>query len=322
MNHSSAVSSPRRAGVRGLIGRHPIVSFFALAIALSWAAWTPYVLSESGLGLAHFNFPVILGNTQLSGVLPGAYLGPILSAFLVTAAAGGRPGLREWAGRLLRWRVNWRWYAGTLIGVPAVLTLSSAALSGGRIQSPTTTVLMAYLPFLLLEMVTTGLAEEPGWRDFALPRLQRRFGALGATAILGPLWGAWHLPLFLTEWGGWPHVTPLMPLEFLATCCLFSVVMTWLFNRSGESLPIAMIAHTSVNTFLSTAWTQMFPTLDAADASTAFLLASAVAAIIALAATRGRLGYGPATRLLMAGDRNPWAFGADGESRPSEGARA
>lgn len=308
MRHRSDAPQPRRAGLRGLVSRHPITSFFAAAIGLSWAAWTPYILSESGLGIAHFNFPVILGSTQLSGVLPGAYLGPILSAFLVTAAADGRPGLREWGGRLARWRVSWRWYAGALIGVPAAIAIASAALSDGRVQAPTTAVIAAYLPFLLLEMVTTGLAEEPGWRDFALPRLQRRFGPLGATAILGPLWGVWHLPLFLSEWGGWPHVTWLMPVEFVAICCAFSVVMTWVFNRSGQSLPIAMIAHTSVNTFLSAAWSPMFPTLPAQDADNAFLLASAAAAIAALAATRGRLGYrpgpghqpGPVRRSLLA----------------------
>jgi uncharacterized protein len=160
-------------------------------------------------------------------------------------------------------------------------------------QLPATAVLAGYLPFLLLEMVTTGLAEEPGWRDFALPRLQRKYGPLRATAILGPLWGAWHLPLFLTEWGGWPHATPMMPVEFTATCCVFSVVMTWMFNRSGESLPVAMIAHTSVNTFFSVAWSQMFPALPAQDTTNALLLASTAAAMVLVAATRGRLGYRP-----------------------------
>ncbi|HVT70176.1 MAG TPA: type II CAAX endopeptidase family protein [Trebonia sp.] len=282
-----------RTGLRGLIRRHPLVSFFALAAGLSWAAWIPYVLSESGLGIAHFNFPVVLGNTQLTGVLPGAYLGPILSAFVVTAAADGRPGLRQWTGRLLRWRVGWRWYAGAVTGVPAVLVLISAVLSGGRIQAPAAAALTAYLPMLLLQMVTTGLAEEPGWRDFALPRLQRRFGPLRATAILGPLWGAWHLPLFLTAWGGWPHVTPQAPVEFILACCAFSYVMTWVFNRSGESLPVAMLVHTSVNTFMSLAWVKMFPSLPASDGSNMLLIASVPVALVLIAATRGRLGYRP-----------------------------
>jgi membrane protease YdiL (CAAX protease family) len=203
---SQALTEHGPTGLRGLIRRRPLICYFVLANLLSWAAWTPYILSATGLGVLHVHFPSVLGSTQIVGVLPGAYLGPILSAFLVTAVADGRAGLRRWAGRLLKWRVSWRWYLSVLVGVPAVLTLTSLALTGGHVQAPPASALVAYLPILLLELVTTGVAEEPGWRDFALPRLQRRYGPLVGTLILGPLWGAWHLPLFLSEWAGWPHV--------------------------------------------------------------------------------------------------------------------
>ena len=68
--------APQAAGgLRGSIRRNPLTWFFTLAFALSWAAWTPYVLSENGLGVWHFAFPGSGGATQLTGVLPGAYLG-------------------------------------------------------------------------------------------------------------------------------------------------------------------------------------------------------------------------------------------------------
>jgi membrane protease YdiL (CAAX protease family) len=280
-------------GIRGSIRRRPLTWFFTLANLLSWAAWTPYILSENGLGVLHFSFPSVLGTTQFAGVLPGAYLGPIFSAYVVTAVADGRPGLRRWVGRLAKWRVNWKWYVGVVIAVPAVLTVSTIALSDRNPLLPAAATLIAYVPGLILQMVTTGLAEEPGWRDFALPRLQKRFGALGGTLILGPLWGVWHLPLFFSEWGNWPHWTWLTPVEFVATCITFSVIMTWVFNRSGESLPIAMLLHTSVNNFFSIAWSEMFPTMSIQDTSHAFLLGSSVIALVLLVVTRGRLGYRP-----------------------------
>ncbi|MEU1291262.1 CPBP family intramembrane glutamic endopeptidase [Streptomyces sp. NPDC005840] len=281
---------PPRRSRGGTLARHPVTWFFALAFGLSWLAWTPYILSGNGLGVWHFTFPGGGLGSQLLGVLPGAYLGPIASALLVTGVSEGRAGLRAWRRRMTSFRVGWLWYAAVLVAVPAALTLSTAALSGTGPVLPSAAVLVAYLPGLVLQMVTTGLAEEPGWREFAMPRLQHRHGALRATLIVGPLWGAWHLPLFLTEWGGGPHVGLLEPVEFLATTVAFSVVMTWLFNRSGESMPLVMLLHTSVNNYFSTAWSEVFPSASSRTTAHAFLLASVTGAVILLVATRGRLG--------------------------------
>ncbi|MFI6451586.1 type II CAAX prenyl endopeptidase Rce1 family protein [Streptosporangium amethystogenes] len=286
---------PSQAGLRGFIRRRPLISFFVLANLMSWVVWVPYILSATGLGVWDFTFPSLLGSTQLTGVLPGAYLGPILAAFIVTAVADGREGVRRWVGRMTKWRVSWVWYLVTLVGVPVVIIVTGLAVSDGDIHLPPAAVLVAYLPGLLLQMVTTGLAEEPGWRDFALPRLQRRFGPLGANLVLGPLWGLWHMPLFLSEWGGWPNVTWTRVGEFVAFCCVFSVVVTWVFNRTGQSLPLIMLLHVGVNNFMSIAYADMFPSIATAEqASQVTLLAGTTAAIVVLVATRGRLGYRPA----------------------------
>ncbi|MFE3178419.1 CPBP family intramembrane glutamic endopeptidase [Amycolatopsis sp. NPDC059090] len=285
--------------LRALVARHPITTFFALAITLSWLAWIPYVLSDNGLGIVHFGFPPVLGTTQILGMLPGAYLGPIFAAFLVTALAEGRPGLRAWVGRLLRWRVNWRWYALALFAVPVVLTLSSLPFAGS-FRIPAASLILVWALGFVLQVITTGLAEEPGWRDFALPHLQPKYGPLRGTLILGPLWGVWHLPLFFTEWGHWPDVTVWSVLEFVATAVAISFVMTWVFNRSGESLPIALLLHAGINNYLSVAWGELFPGADPKIAEHLLFAAFAAAALILLAATRGRLGYPSPVRELQA----------------------
>ncbi len=276
------------------VRRRPLLSFFILANLLSWVAWLPYILSRNGTGVLDFEFPAVLGTSQLLGMLPGAYLGPIFSAYLVTRIAEGKEGVRRWIGRMTKWRVSWVWYLVTAVGVPAAIIATGLALSDGEVTFPPAAVLVAYLPSLLLQMVTTGLAEEPGWRDFALARMQGRFGALGSTIILGPLWGLWHLPLFLSEWGGYPDVSLQRILEFVAFCCTFNVVVTWVFNRTGQSLPLIMLLHVSVNNFMSVAFTEMFPTLATPElASRVTLLAGTTGAVLVLIATRGRLGYRP-----------------------------
>src|SRR3712207_9098160 len=65
------------------------------------------------------------------GLLPGAYLGPLGAAFLVTALSEGRPGLRRWGGRLFKWGVGWRWHALAPAGVPALLVAGTLAESPG-----------------------------------------------------------------------------------------------------------------------------------------------------------------------------------------------
>src|SRR5690606_451253 len=255
---------------------------------MSWAAWLPYILSSTGLGVLDVTIP----GGQLLGVLPGAYLGPIFSAYLVTRITEGREGVRRWVRRMTNWRVGWKWYLLAGVGVPASIIAAAAALYGGDVRVPSLAVLVAYLPMLAMQMVTTGLAEEPGWRDFALPRMQDRFGPLGGTMILGLLWALWHLPLYFSEWGGWPDVTLVRVLEFVAFCCAFSVVVTWMFNRTGQSLPLIMLLHVSVNNYMSVVYGEMFPAIDTQEAAShVTLLAGATAALIVLVATRGRLAY-------------------------------
>jgi uncharacterized protein len=292
MTTSATLTHPpaRRPGVRAVVRAHPLIAFFTLANLLSWVAWLPYVLSQNGTGVWGFRFPEVLGTSQITGMLPGAYLGPITAAFLVTALVDGPDGLRAWARRLWKWRVAPRWYAITLLSVPAAMLLTGLAFSGGRIAAPSSAALIAYVPMLLFQLLTTGLAEEPGWRDFALPRLQDRFSPAQAAFILGPLWGLWHFPLFLTEWGGYPEASWTRPVVFMAFCIAFNIVMSWVFNRTGQSLPLSMLMHVSANTFASVLWAEVFPSLDGELPLIAMATGAVVAATAIGIATRGRLG--------------------------------
>ncbi len=146
---------PSPGKLRLFLQRHPLVCYFAMAYGFSWLAWLPYILSQTGLGVLPF---------QLSqfAILPGAYLGPLLSGFLMTAATEGKPGIYRLLRRLILWRVGWLWYLLVLIGVPAIVVLGFLTLPGAMASLHLSSFpqLVAFFPlFLLLEIFTSGLAE-------------------------------------------------------------------------------------------------------------------------------------------------------------------
>jgi hypothetical protein len=77
-------AAPHR-GIRALLARHPLVSFFVLAYAGTWLTELPYVLSEDGSGLLPYSSPVLTWTSPLT-----IFMGPFLAAFVMTGAIEGR----------------------------------------------------------------------------------------------------------------------------------------------------------------------------------------------------------------------------------------
>ena len=87
-------------------------------------------------------------------------------------------------------------------------------------------------------MVMFPIAEEPGWRGFALPRLQRRYGALKASLIVGLGWAMWHAMMFVLQRAS-PGQFVLLTMHIVAG----SVVFGWFYNRTRGSLLLAILLH-------------------------------------------------------------------------------
>jgi membrane protease YdiL (CAAX protease family) len=272
---------------KDLLARHPLLFFFIIAYAGTWLLELPYVLSEDGSGLLPFSSPLLTWVLMPASV----FLGPTLAAFIMTGITEGRAGIRRLLRRFVLWRVGLGWYLFVLVGIPAILVLSVIVLPGalGSFQGLAT---LAPLPLLFLAVygffLSGPLGEEPGWRGFALPRLQSLHGPLVGTLILGPLWALWHLPLFFTPWN---TLTALNVVGFvLATTCL-AIMYTWVFNNTKGSLLIAILLHWSFD--LSTLIVgPLFPAPIVDEYGLLVILPGfGAAALLVVALTRGRLGY-------------------------------
>jgi uncharacterized protein len=274
---------------KGLLARHPLVFYFLIAYAFSWLALMPLVLSEDGAGLLSYRSPL-----GFYATLAIASFGPFLSAFIMTGITEGREGVGRLLRRLVLWRVGLGWYLFALIGLPAIMVLSVIVLPGvlASFQGLAT---LAPLPLLVLFVYVFflggPLGEEPGWRGFALPRLQRRYGPLLGSLILGPIWAFWHLPLFWAPAWNLPP-TILNIVMFVISATAFTIVMTWVFNNTKGSLFIAVLVHTSFDMVLASL-NGLFPVPIVNDygSNVPILIGLGALAVVLVALTRGRLGY-------------------------------
>jgi membrane protease YdiL (CAAX protease family) len=85
--------------------------------------------------------------------------------------------------------------------------------------------------------------EEPGWRGFALPRLEARLKPLPAALLLGVIWTAWHLPLF---W--YPGWTSLPIWFYLVLTVALSVIITMTANIARFGVIAPILVHAANNT--------------------------------------------------------------------------
>jgi membrane protease YdiL (CAAX protease family) len=179
-----------------------------------------------------------------------------LPAFVISGALSKNEGVKAHLATIIRPRGDAAWYLLAISIIPFTMALGiivTLAL-GNSPPAPDHAIKgVAFLPisgmialvFLNELLQAGGLSEEPGWRGFALPRLQTRVSPLVASVILGPLWALWHGPLLigmLQEAGPW---------RMLVRILMIGVTFTWLYNRTSGSLLAVMLLHASWNTALA-----------------------------------------------------------------------
>jgi membrane protease YdiL (CAAX protease family) len=293
----SADNAKQGFSLKRLLREHPISGYFALAYAGTWTPLLPAVLSRSGIGALPFDMPFAV--FAILFVLSGL-TGPTLAAFIMTGVTSGRPGVRALLRRYVLWRVGPQWYLAVLFGYVAVyLLIAVVALGPGSIQSLATKwplLLASYLPAVLTFNLVTAIGEEPGWRGYALPRLQERYGPLPASLILGTLHAGWHLPVFLLPAIGLGPLSLSLVMTWIPTIWATTVLWTWVFNNSKGSILIAVLQHSAFDA----AGSFVFGTIVAAGAlshaqahqvTVTQLVVTIALAVLVLVVTRGRLSY-------------------------------
>ena len=173
-----------------------------------------------------------------------AAFGPSIAGIVMAGSTGGWAGVRRLLGRAIPSRLSWPWYGAVLIGFPALnLAAARLVIHDFFLTLPAWRSLVLLLPLTLFRD-TGPLGEEFGWRGFALPRLLKRRGPLGAAAVLGVIWWAWHLPTFFIP--ALSQYQLSIPV-FLLNSVALSVMMTWLYLRTRGDLLLMILLHVAAN---------------------------------------------------------------------------
>ncbi len=159
-------------GLKQVMRKHPLFFFFFISYAGSWIVLTPYVLSVWG---------ILPGDYTIAYILK-PFVGPTLAAIIMISIIEGKAGLRSLRDRLKLHRAGWQWYLFILLGIPALLLLGIIIQPGmlASFKGLTPILLVTYPAYFFVVFFGVALPEEIGWRGFALPRMQPRYGPLWA----------------------------------------------------------------------------------------------------------------------------------------------
>jgi uncharacterized protein len=278
--------------MKSYLTRHPIGAYFALAFAGTWLFLSPIVFSQNGLGF--FNFTVPFGVFALLFIV-ATYMGPTLAAFVVTGVLEGKAGIRAFLRRYVQWRVGLRWYLIALFGYLLVSLVAMTFILGAEpwlhVAREWPKLFTAFLPGVLIFPALITWGEEPGWRGFALTKMQPLYGPIKSSLILGFLHSLWHLPIFFITSGP----VAFGPFNLMAfaqntlSIMLITIIWTWVFNGAEGSILIAVLMHAAFN-----ATGGLLPAIPETALQTATvvgLVVNIVLVALVIVLTKGRLGY-------------------------------
>ncbi len=219
-------------------------SFFALTFVASWTLWL---------------VPVALGRTLPALVVLGAFAPSVVGSVIATRNADADERRRFWRRAFSFRGVSVRWVVVAVLVFPVLDAVAFAlyASTGGMLSSAPSQAIVAspgrLLAFMAVMAIGGPLSEELGWRGYALQKLLDRHGPARASILLGAIWAAWHLPLFLVP-GTTQHAMGIGSSGFFAWTVgvlAMSVIFTWVYEHTQRSTLACIVLHFMANSIIT-----------------------------------------------------------------------
>jgi membrane protease YdiL (CAAX protease family) len=216
----------------------------ATAFLVAWIPTTLIFLLNPNLKAMYDISPTIVVVSAATAMIP---------SFIISSAYSAKQGVREYLSSLVRPIGGRLWYLGAVLIYPALYLLgaviaNASGQSVGWIRADIAGAnlgALAAITFLYQLVYGNCVGEEPGWRGFALRKLQSQYSPLVASLIVSFVWIPWHLPMWYLENGA--LTTAYLVRQFVYGGAI-GVTFSWLYNRSEGSIMAVGLLHASLNT--------------------------------------------------------------------------
>ena len=222
------------------------IRFFVVTFLWSWVCWAVAsllggtgVISENNLNFAALNFSL---------VVIGAF-GPAVGAFVSLRTINGKGSIKKHLKLFLSLNFGWKvWLAIFLaLGFSSFIAWIIPELFGeDRLPSHMPSIYIFPL-YILLMVFLGGGQEEVGWRGYILPLLEKKYGLIIGSLILGIIWAIWHIPLWFV-----PGTTQAYMNFFVFTLMAigYSYFFSWVIKASGNRPLSGLVVHGTANAFM------------------------------------------------------------------------
>ena len=169
---------------------------------------------------------------------------PGIAALILSHRENGTSGVKELLKRSFDYkRIAAKiWNPPILLLYPGVITPSSGVtrFTGMRLCIPAPEV--AFLPTLALFIAffIGALGEELGWSGYVIDPMQRRWGALRASIVLGGVWAVYHF-IALAQ----VHRSADWIVGWSVGTVAARVIIVWLDNNAGKSVFASVVLNSS-----------------------------------------------------------------------------
>jgi len=217
--------------------------FFVVTFLWSWIVWAPLVLA--GFHLISLG-PEFVARASMPALILAAF-GPGVGALYSLRTLGDERMVRKYLKGVFDLRIGWSacLAPAILIGGSTCAAWLLPELWGARHLEFRFGLLTSPLNLLIIALFA-GSQEELGWRGYILDPLEERLGLFFGSLVLGLIWAAWHLPLFLIPGSGLDAVPAL---AFLLLTSGYSWFFSWVRKASGRRTFSGIYAHACLNVF-------------------------------------------------------------------------